>query len=110
MNGVLAFIQQQNKLDKSTDTSKTLGGDGMLRSVEMRMRQLVQNPQYGVKGAIRSLNQVGIQFNRTGTLDFDQKKFNAVLGSNPDAVQAFFVGDGFATGFIATVKREVNTL
>ena len=110
MNGVLSFIQQQNKMDKNTDTSKTLGGDGMLRSVEQRMRALVQNPQYGVKGNITLLSQVGIQFNRTGTLDFDQKKFNAVLQANPDAVQKFFVGDGFATGFVSAVKREIGNL
>jgi flagellar hook-associated protein 2 len=109
-NGVLAFIQQQNKLDKSTDTTKTLGGDGLLRSVEQRMRQLIQNPQFGVKSPIKTLSQLGIQFNRAGTLDFDQKKFNSVLAANPDAVQQFLVGDGFATGFISSVKREVGNL
>jgi flagellar hook-associated protein 2 len=110
MNGVLSFVQAQNKMDKNTDTSRTLGGDGMLRSVEQRIRSLIQMPQYGIKGPINTLNQIGIQFNRTGTLEFDQKKFNAVLGRNPDAVQAFFVGDGFATGFISAVKREVSNL
>lgn len=109
-NGVLAFIQQQNKLDQNTDTSKTLGGDSLLRSVEQRLRQLVQTPQMAVRGPITTLNQIGIQFNRTGTLDFDQKKFNAVLGSNPEAVQKFFVGDGFATGFVNSVKREISTM
>ena len=110
MNGVLQFIQAQNKLDKATDTSKTLGGDGLLRSVETRMRAVVQNPQYGVKGKITVLNQIGITFNRNGLLDFDQKKFNAVLNADAPSVQQFLVGDGFSTGFISSVKREVNTL
>lgn len=110
MNGVLTFIQTQNKMDKTTDTSRTLGGDGTLRSVEQRVRQLIQNPQYGVKGGINTLNQLGIQFNRNGLLDFDEKKFNSVLGSNPEGVQNFFVGDGFSTGFIPSVRREVNNL
>ena len=107
MNGVLGFIQQQNKMDKNTDTTKTLGGDSLLRSVEQRIRSLAHNPQYGIKGGITTLNQIGIQFNRSGLLDFDQKKFNAALATNPDGVQAFFVGDGFSTGFIAAVKREI---
>jgi flagellar hook-associated protein 2 len=110
MNSVLSFIQQQNKLDKSTDTSKTLGGDGMIRSIEQRLRQLVQNPQYGVKGDVKSLSQLGIAFNRAGLLEFDQKKFNAVLGRNAEAVQSFLVGDGFATGFIPALKREIGNL
>ena len=110
MNGVLTFIQTQNKLDKSTDTSKTLGGDGLIRSVEQRMRSIVQNPQYGVKGKITLLSQVGISFNRNGLLDFDQKKFNAVLNADAPSVQQFLVGDGFSTGLISSVKREINTL
>lgn len=110
MNGVLQFIQAQNKLDQKTDTTKTLGGDGMLQTIESRIRQLVQNPQFGIKSTIRSLSQIGIQFNRGGTLDFDQKKFNAVLATSPDAVQNFFAGDGFSTGLIAAVRREVTNL
>lgn len=110
MNGVLSFVQTQNKMDKETDTSRTLGGDSLLRTVESRVRALIQNPQYGIKGQIRSLNQLGIQFNRAGTLDFDQKKFNAVLATRADHVQEFFAGDGFATGFIAAVRREVTNL
>lgn len=110
INGVLQFIQAQNKLDKATDTSKTLGGDSMLRSVEQRMRAMIQNPQFGIKSSINTLNQIGIQFNRGGTLDFDQKKFNSALSSNPEGVQAFLIGDGFSTGFISSVKREISNL
>jgi flagellar hook-associated protein 2 len=110
MNAVLTFVQTQNKLDKNTDTSKTLGGDSLIRSVESRMRALIQTPQYGVNGPINTLNQVGITFNRQGTLDFDQKKFNSALASNPEAVQKFFVGDGYQTGFVQSVKREVGNL
>jgi flagellar hook-associated protein 2 len=110
MNGVLSFLQTQNKLDKSTDTTKTLGGDSIIRNVEQRFRSLIQNAQMGVKGNIKTLSQLGIAFNRQGSLDFDQKKFNAALNANPKDVQAFFVGDGYSTGFVASVKREVNSL
>ncbi len=110
VNAVLNFVQTQNRMNKDTDTSKTLGGDSITRSVETRMRQLIQNPQFGIKGSIRSLGQVGITFNRNGTLDFDQKKFNAALATNPDHVQEFFAGDGVSTGFIAAVRREVASL
>jgi flagellar hook-associated protein 2 len=109
-NGVLSFIQTQNKMDKTTDTSKTLGGDGMLRSVETRLRQLVQMPQMGVKGDVHNLSQIGIAFNRAGTLEFDQKKFDAVLNQKPESVQNFFIGDGFSTGFVASIRRETNNL
>jgi flagellar hook-associated protein 2 len=110
MNEVLKFIQQQNALSKDTDTSSTLGGDSLLRSIESRMRSLIQNPQYGVKGSINRLNQIGIAFNRSGVLEYDEKKFNDTLAKDPGAVQRFLAGDGFSVGFIPSVKREISTV
>ncbi len=110
MNGVLGFIQKQNQLNENSDTSSTLGGDSLLRSVEMRIRSLVQNPQYGVSGSIKRLADLGVMFNRSGTLELNQEKFNKVLASDPASVQSFLAGDGFKTGFIPTLKREISTL
>lgn len=110
VNGVLSFVQSQNSLSKESDTSQTLGGDSLLRSVENRMRNLIQNPQLGVGSDINRLNQVGIQFTRAGILEFDEKKFNDSLARNPSGVQKFLAGDGFSTGFISSLKREIGTL
>lgn len=110
INGVMSFIQSQNRLNEKTDTSSTLGGDSLLRQIESRFRGLVQNPQYGVSGKINRLNQLGITFNRNGLLDFDQNKFNAVLAQDPRSVQSFFVGDGFSSGFIPALKRTISDL
>lgn len=109
MNEVLAFIQQQSQVNEHTDTSRTLGGDSMIRSIQNRLRRMIQDPQYGV-GSINRLNQLGIEFNRTGTLSLNEDKFNQVMASNPDEVRKFFVGDGFATGFVPTLRREISTL
>lgn len=110
VNAVLSFIQQQNTLGKDTDTTQTLGGDSLLRSIENRFRSLVQNPQFGVSGSINRLNQMGITFTRNGLLEYDEKKFNDTLARNPGGVQTFFAGDGFSTGFIPALKREIGTV
>lgn len=110
LNVALAFIQTQSKVGEGTDTSKTLGGDSMLRSIENDLRRMIQNPQMGVSGDIKRLNQIGIVFNRNGTLDFDQDKFNKVLATQSSDVKAFFVGDGFNTGFVPNVKNTINRI
>jgi flagellar hook-associated protein 2 len=109
-NDVLQFIQAQNKLDQKSDTSKTLGGDSLLRSIESRIRNLVQLPQYGIKGSIQRMSQLGINFQRNGLLQLDRKKFDNILNGTPKEVAAFLAGDGFAVGFIPSLKREVDTL
>lgn len=110
INDVLGFIQQQNTLNENSDTSKTLGGDTLLRSVENRLRRLVQDPQYGVGGEITRLNQLGIEFTRNGTLKLNEDKFNQVLANKPDEVRKFFAGDGFNVGFVPALRREISTL
>ncbi|WP_413290061.1 flagellar filament capping protein FliD [Bdellovibrio sp. HCB337] len=112
-NAALGFVQQQHKLNNNngkTPTMGPLGGDGLLRTVESSLRNVILNPQYGVETPIRRLNELGIEFNRNGTLDFKQDKFNKVLAANPAGVAEFFRGDGFKTGFVVTVKTAVTNL
>lgn len=109
MNEVLLFLQQQSAINESTDTSKTLGGDSLVRQTENRLRRLVQDPQYGV-GSIKRLNELGIEIQRNGQLKLTEDKFNATLAANPDAVRNFFAGNGFSTGFVPSLRREISTM
>lgn len=112
-NAALEFIQKQNKLQAGNGKNPALGplgGDGMLRSIENSLRRVILNPQMGVESPIRRVGELGIEFNRNGTLNFSQDKFNKVLQANPQGVAAFLRGDGFATGFVSTVKREIGNL
>lgn len=112
-NAALDFIQKQNKLQAGEGKNPKLGplgGDGLLRSIESALRRVILNPQMGVESPIHRVNELGIEFNRNGTLNFSQDKFNKVLNANPKGVAAFFRGDGFATGFVSTVKREIGNL
>ncbi|MEK6553744.1 MAG: flagellar filament capping protein FliD, partial [Bdellovibrionota bacterium] len=111
MNDALSFLQAQSKLDENTDTSKTLGGDSLVRGVESRLRRLIQDPQYGMgTGSINRLGQLGIEITRSGTLKLNEDKFNQTLAAQPDDVRRFFTGDGFNVGFIPSLRREISTL
>lgn len=112
-NGALGFIQEQNKVKNNGGKNPSLGplgGDGMIRNIESTLRRVILNPQYGVESAIKRVGEVGIEFNRNGTLNFNQEKFNKTLAASPKDVAAFLRGDGFNTGFVPTVKREVSNL
>lgn len=109
-NEVLSFIQSQNSLNEKTDTSKTLGGDSLLRTIENRFQNLIQNTLFGINGPIKRLGDLGIVFQRNGTLQYDRKKLDSLLNSNPKAVAAFLGGDGFTTGFIPTLRREISSM
>ncbi len=109
-NAVFAFIQSQNSLNKDSDTTKTLGGDSLLRNVENRLRQALQDPVYGIPGKIKFLNQIGITFQRNGNLSLDEEKFKAVLDKDVTDVTQFFVGDNQTTGLATRVRNTLNNL
>ncbi|MEE6251550.1 MAG: flagellar filament capping protein FliD [Bdellovibrionota bacterium] len=110
INSVLGFIQQQNSLTQESDTSATLGGDVVLRTIESRVRQLLQSQVLGTGSNIRTLNEIGITFTRGGTLEYSEEKFNTKLKQNPEQVQKFLAGDGFNTGFIPKLRNMIRTL
>ncbi len=111
LNGVFSFIQSQNNLDEKSDTSRTLGGDYSLRVTEDRLRSaLTQNFFLDGQRAVHSLNDIGIQFNKTGTLTFDEKKFQTALNGNFDEVVQFMTGDGSGGGVIPSIQRAVDSV
>ena len=57
INEVLSFVINQNKLDADSDTSRTLGGDSTIQSLESRFRTIVLAPVMTEFGISR-LNQV----------------------------------------------------
>lgn len=112
-NKALGFIQEQHKIQKGPDGKERLGplgGDGLLRSAESGLRRVILNPQVGVDGSVTRMNELGVEFNRNGTLNFNQDKFNNTLNKDPKSVAAFFRGDGTSVGFVPTVKTQIKNL
>ncbi len=108
INEVLTFIQNQNKLDKDSNTVNTLGGDVTLQTLEYRVRSLVMGPLPTEYGNVR-LGDLGIQFNRAGLLDINGQKLERSLNENFDAIAQFFTGiedddTGFASKMSDTIK------
>ncbi|MCK5072164.1 MAG: flagellar filament capping protein FliD [Bacteriovoracaceae bacterium] len=91
INAVLTFIKQQNTLDEKTDTSRTLGGDNLLQSLEMRLRGVIFRPVRTDLGN-RRISDVGISFQRDGLLKFDKKQFDAFLAKNYGTISQIFTG------------------
>lgn len=110
MNGVFQFIQAQNALTKESDTTKTLGGDSLLRNVENRLRETLQNAVLGGNGTVKYLSQTGIEFTRNGTLQFDEQKFQNAVTKDLPGVTNFFVGDSETYGMVFNLKQVLNDM
>jgi flagellar hook-associated protein 2 len=113
VNGVLGFIQEQNKMDAQTQGAKTLGGDYGIRLAEQRLRNVIQQNFVGSfegSSKIRILADLGIEFKKDGLLSFDEKKFSNALDTNFDQAVKLLAGDGFRTGFMGQLNNVLTSL
>lgn len=112
LNGVLSFVKQQNTMDEKTDTSRTLGGDIMLQSLQGRIHSAVFKDVLTEKGYKR-MADIGLTFNREGMLEFDDKKFSAQIAEDYNNVAQILTGTmteegGKSQGFMDNLNEMVG--
>lgn len=114
INSVFKFIIDQNTLDANSDTTRTLGGDIVLQTLESRLRSTIFNPVDTAFGP-RRIGDIGVEFQRSGLLRLDEKKFNASLSRNYLAASQLLVGwfdkDGDRQdGFLNKLDNTLDTV
>ncbi len=91
INAIIAFIKKQNTLDERSDTTRTLGGDIILQTLESRLRSVVFKSIKTDDGEKR-VGDIGLTFQRDGSLLFDNKKFENQLDSGYEIVSQILTG------------------
>lgn len=113
INGVLGFIQEQNKMDAQTPGAKTLGGDYSIRTAEQRLRSVIQQNFTGSfdgPSKIKILADMGIEFKKDGLLNFDEKKFGNALTANFEQTVKLLTGDANRPGFMTQLGSVLSSL
>ncbi len=111
-NAALGFIQGQSKLapdGKGSQRLGPLGGDSMLRMTESRLRQIIQGVQE-TDSQFKRIIELGVEFNRNGTLNFNQDKFRKLVNNDPKQVVQFLRGNFVDTGFIPSMKKKLGSI
>ncbi len=90
-NGVMQFIDDQNKFDSDTKEAGTLLGDLTLMSVQSRLRAAVTDPVAGLSQKLNALSTIGVRTDVNGRLVFrDPSRLTQALEDNFDAVVKLF--------------------
>jgi flagellar hook-associated protein 2 len=102
INTVFAFITKQNQIDERSDTRTTFAGDTGLQNIEYRLRNLLHEGFFGGQNAdgdpkLVFMNQVGIEFDKTGQLTFKEDKFKKLIETDFASISEAITGEiGFA--------------
>jgi flagellar hook-associated protein 2 len=114
-NAIKEFVNSYNELmktmssmsgyDPKTKVAGVLQGDSVIRGVQNQMRGVLSSAS-GDNGTMMLAN-LGIKTTQTGTLEVDDKKLDAALNKDIDAVSNFFSSE--KTGFSSRMKDVTDS-
>lgn len=109
LNNVLQFVQQQNKIDETTDTRRTLGGDITLQNLEGLIRRMVMENYPTSEGSMRFAD-LGVTFQRTGLLEINDNKLKNAVTARFEEVGEFFAGiNDNGKGFVGRISNSMKS-
>jgi len=101
------FVRAYNELQKTltdvsafnaeTRTGAVLNGDPAVRALQNQLRAIFNQPLGGTGSSLRTLSDVGIAFQRDGTLLLDAARMNRALAANPGRIASLFAPVGSST-------------
>jgi flagellar hook-associated protein 2 len=109
---ISSFVSAYNATVDELATNRGTGGgpltgQSIIYSLGQSLRDLTSFS--GGSGSVTSLTDLGLAFNGTGHLTFDQAQFSSVAAANPSDVAAF-LGTGTGSGFLASASNVLNGL
>jgi flagellar hook-associated protein 2 len=93
--------------DTDTKTAAALTGDSTLRSVLNGLRTALSAPQASGANEVKVLNEIGIAFQKDGTLVVDSTKLDKALDTNLAGVSKLFAS---ATGSTSGYGKQIDAI
>ncbi|MBI5659691.1 MAG: flagellar filament capping protein FliD [Nitrosomonadales bacterium] len=103
-SAVDGFVKAYNDLGKTladlssynsaTKQGAVLMGDAAVRSLQNQMRGILNTPVGNVAGAYTTLSQIGVSFQKSGSLAVDSAKLSSAIASHPGDIADLFAAVG----------------
>lgn len=103
-SGLEAFVKAYNEIakplkdlstyDVTTRTAAVLQSDNAVRAIQSQMRNTIAATQVGFAGSFKSLSQIGVAFQKDGSLAIDATKLDAAISSGPVDVASIVATTG----------------
>ncbi|MGZ3158826.1 MAG: flagellar filament capping protein FliD [Burkholderiaceae bacterium] len=93
-NDLNSTIKNLTSYDSTTKQAGLLLGDSTVNQVQNQIRDMINNPINGVGGAFNNLTQIGIGFDKTGTMTLDSSKLQSAINNNFSDIGSLFATMG----------------
>lgn len=95
-NELVKTISDISRYDSANKQASILTGDATVRTVESQIRGVLNSFLPGAPSSLNSLSQIGINFQKDGTLQLDNAKLTSVINDPEKDLGSLFATNGFA--------------
>jgi flagellar hook-associated protein 2 len=107
-NSANYYINNQFAYNSTTETAGVLSGDSTLRRIQSNLQNQIIQAVSNRFTSYSVVTQVGVEFNRDGSLSIDESKLREALSANFTEVAALFLGDGTPSGDVTVSDNRVS--
>lgn len=107
-NALNKALTDASSYNKDTKLAGPLNGDSAVRSAQAGLRSVLASAVQGGYGEFDRLSQIGVSFQKDGTLGLDSAKLNKALASNFNDVAGLFASAGKATDSLVSFTGSTS--
>jgi flagellar hook-associated protein 2 len=108
-NEAVATVKELGGYDAKTKKGGVLLGDSALRTVQSTLRNIIGQQVSFSGGGVSSLSEIGVSFQKDGTLKTDSTKLNAVLADSTKNVGSLFATMGIASDSLVSYASSTSS-
>ncbi|OGT07420.1 MAG: flagellar hook protein FliD, partial [Gallionellales bacterium RBG_16_57_15] len=108
-NDLAGTLKNLSAYDAANQKGAILQGDSTVRSLQSQLRSMLSTPVVGTSGALTTLSDVGVSFQKDGTLAVNQTKLDSVMASNFSDIASLFASVGKATDSLVSFSGATSS-
>lgn len=109
-NDVNKTLSDLSAYDASAKQGAILNGDATVRSLQSQIRSTLGSALTGLTGSYTTLSQIGVSFQKDGTMAVDAAKLQTAIDSDPQSIGELFAASGTPTdSLISYTAATANT-
>ncbi len=107
-NDLQATLKSLSSYDVASKSGGALVGDGTVRSIQTKLRDLITSPPAGLAGSFTHLSNIGVGFQRDGKLALDADKLKKAMTDNFQDIGKLFAKTDTTLGYAGQLSKMVD--
>lgn len=107
-NDLAKTLKDVSAYDAANQKGAILQGDSTVRSLQSQLRSMLSTSVVGTSGALTTLSDVGVSFQKDGTLALNQTKLDSAIASNFSDIASLFAAVGKGTDSLVSFNSATS--